>query len=291
MRKTVETLLLAALLSARLGAQETQTAPQGAPQGREEASERPISWGRLLPNILDDQKHIFAFPIEVGKGRHLGPTLAFSFGTWTAIALDPADAPYFSRTQTFTGFNNAFTGTRTIAGVLGAPAALYVAGLVGHDRYLKDTSLLAIEAAGDAGLVDVVMKSMTRRLRPSDIAPGGDFTHTFYGYKGGAISGSTSFPSGHAITAFAVASVVAHRYHRKRWVPWVAYSLASTVAFSRVTLRAHFPSDVLAGGVLGFVIGRQVERGWGLSPGGPNAPGLSDHPETREKPLDGPTSE
>lgn len=269
--------VVASLLTARLGAQDLGAHPFSG--GDDELGGRKISWGRLIPNILEDQAHIWVFPIELFKGRHVGPTLAFSFTTWTAIALDPADTPHFSRTQSFSGFNNAFSSTRTIAGVLAAPAALYVAGLATHSPYARNTSLLAFEAAGDAGLVDIVLKSITRRLRPSDIAPDGDFTHTFYKYKGSAISGSTSFPSGHAITAFAIASVVAHRYAHRRWVPVVAYGLASVVGFSRVTLRAHFPSDVFAGSFLGYVIGRQVERGWSLdrsdgsqTTGGPNTP-------------------
>ena len=63
-----------------------------------------------------------------------------------------------------------------------------------------------------------------------------------------------SFPSGHAIGAFAIATVVAERYHERRWVPWVAYKLAGAVGFSRVTLQEHFPSDIFAGAFLGFLI-------------------------------------
>ena len=58
--------------------------------------------------------------------------------------------------------------------------------------------------------------------------------------------GPGGFPSGHTIAAFSIATVFAERYHRHRWVPWTAYGLAGLIGFSRVTLQAHFPSDVFA---------------------------------------------
>ena len=68
----------------------------------------------------------------------------------------------------------------------------------------------------------------------------------------------TSFPSGHATGAFAVAAVFAWEFRERRWARWVAYGTASLVAVSRVGLGRHFPSDVLAGAVLGRSIGRMV---------------------------------
>ena len=43
---------------------------------------------------------------------------------------------------------------------------------------------------------------------------------------------------------FAVATVVATRYHTHRWVPWAVYGFATAVSFSRITGESHFPSDV-----------------------------------------------
>jgi membrane-associated phospholipid phosphatase len=70
--------------------------------------------------------------------------------------------------------------------------------------------------------------------------------------------GQNSFPSGHAITAFSIATIFADRYSRHRWVPWVAYGLAATVGFSRITTQAHFTSDVFVGAVLGYSISHYV---------------------------------
>jgi len=53
-----------------------------------------------------------------------------------------------------------------------------------------------------------------------------------------------------------VATVVSRRYPKYRWLPYVAYGLAGVVGFSRVTLSAHFPSDVFLGAALGYSISR-----------------------------------
>jgi membrane-associated phospholipid phosphatase len=58
------------------------------------------------------------------------------------------------------------------------------------------------------------------------------------------------------MAAFSLATVVARRYGKHRWVPYTAYGLAALVGFSRITLSAHFLSDVFMGGALGYSISR-----------------------------------
>ena len=69
---------------------------------------------------------------------------------------------------------------------------------------------------------------------------------------------SHSFPSGHATTSFAAATVIALLVPRLR-VP--AFVLAAAVAWSRVYVGVHYPLDVLAGAVLGTAIGWAAVRG------------------------------
>jgi membrane-associated phospholipid phosphatase len=52
--------------------------------------------------------------------------------------------------------------------------------------------------------------------------------------------------------------VFADRYRQHRWAPWLAYGLAGLVGFSRISLQSHFPSDVFAGGALGYFISDYV---------------------------------
>ncbi len=220
--------------------------------------EETISGKQLFINIAKDQKPIWLFPVRAAQGKHWKPALAFVVGTAALVALDPHDTPYFRRTSSFVDFNKVFSGRNTLVGTAIFPISLYIAGLARKDSYAQNTALLAGEAVANAQLLTLVMKNVDRRLRPSVVPPNGDFAHTWFKAKTSFISGGQSFPSGHAITAFSIATVFADRYRRHRWVQWVAYSLAGVVGCSRVTLQAHFPSDVVAGAILGFVISRDV---------------------------------
>jgi undecaprenyl-diphosphatase len=66
-----------------------------------------------------------------------------------------------------------------------------------------------------------------------------------------------SFPSGHAATAFACATVLAALAPRWR-LPF--FVLAALIAFSRLYNGVHYPTDVLAGSVLGVLVGLAVVR-------------------------------
>lgn len=66
-----------------------------------------------------------------------------------------------------------------------------------------------------------------------------------------------SFPSGHTVSAFAAAEAL-RQANRK--FGYVAYPLAFLIAFSRLYLYVHFPSDVLAGALIGFICGFFVPK-------------------------------
>lgn len=68
-----------------------------------------------------------------------------------------------------------------------------------------------------------------------------------------------SFPSGHAAVSFAFATAIGA--YSKKYALW-AYVLAAVISFSRLYLYVHFPSDVLAGAVIGLLCGYLARFIW-----------------------------
>ncbi len=230
-------------------------------EGNDPAAERQTSWRGLPGDFLHDQKNIWLFPVQLAKGHYWLPTLAVSGVTAGLIVADPHAMPYFrSHAKNLDDINDTFDAPITTGEVIAIPASLLVAGYIRHDPYQVDTALLSGEAYADSAIVDLAIKAVSRRQRPSDVPPGASFNNTFFNGGKSPFKGS-SFPSGHAAGVFSVATVVATRYHNHKWVPWVAYGFATAVSFSRVTTLAHFPSDVFLGAALGYTITRyQVLR-------------------------------
>jgi membrane-associated phospholipid phosphatase len=105
---------------------------------------------------------------------------------------------------------------------------------------VEATSLLAGEAVVDDAILTVIKKAITRPLRPTDIAVNGDYSDTFFKSHGGPLGKASSFPSGHAMMSFSIATIFAHRYRQYRSVPYVAYGVATAIRFSRIT-RGSLP--------------------------------------------------
>jgi membrane-associated phospholipid phosphatase len=215
-----------------------------------------ISWKKLPRRILTDQKDIWLFPTQLARGHYWIPTLAVVGGTAALIATDAKTAPYFrKRGGNLDDMNDVFDGTITSAETALVPLSLLAAGYIRQDSYQVNTSLLAGEAYVDSAIVDLALKFITQRKRPYNIPPSGPFSDTFFN-NGKSHFSEGSFPSGHAIGAFSIATIVANRYHHRRWVPIAVYGLATAISLSRITTSAHFPSDVFLGASLGYVIAK-----------------------------------
>ncbi len=199
---------------------------------------------------------MWTFPARLVQGQSWLPTAAVLGTTAGLLALDPTEAAYFHRTSSFHGFNNIFSGNATVAGLIAAPVSLYAIGLLRKDSKMQHTALLAGEAVADAEILTTVLKDATRRVRPVDIPSKGNYSDSWFESKGSYARGNGCFPSGHTIAAFSIATVVARRYGNHRWVPYTAYGIAALVGFSRLSLSAHFLSDVFVGGALGYAISR-----------------------------------
>jgi undecaprenyl-diphosphatase len=116
-------------------------------------------------------------------------------------------------------------------------------------RWLPTAAVAAAGAAAVAEGLTVLLKHLTDRARPPLADPAIQSLIS--------LPDSTSFPSGHAATAFAAATAVGMLHPRLR-VPLL--TLAGMVALSRVYLGVHFWSDVLVGSLLGVAIGLATAR-------------------------------
>jgi membrane-associated phospholipid phosphatase len=241
------------LPAAPLPNEPPETAEPRAPSA-EPDSDRPVSWKLLYHNVINDQKQIWSFPARLIHGQNWAPTAAVLGTTAGLYFLDHGESGYFRRTTTFHGFDHIFNGNATAIGMGAVSASLYAIGRIRKDSKMQHTALLAGEAMADTAIVQTVLKDATMRVRPVRYPASGWFatssSPTSY------IRGNGSFPSGHSIEAFAVATIIARRYRNHRWVPYAAYGLASVVGFSRLTLNVHFLSDVFMGGALGYSISR-----------------------------------
>jgi membrane-associated phospholipid phosphatase len=124
----------------------------------------------------------------------------------------------------------------------------YAYGALADNYEAKAVALDGFSASVIASLVTSGIKGIVGRKRPNT----GLGPHAFHPFQG-----DYSFPSGHATGAFAFASVIAAHYDDV-WVDASAYTIASLVGVARIHLDAHWTSDVIAGGLIGGLIGHHL---------------------------------
>ncbi len=135
--------------------------------------------------------------------------------------------------------------------LIGLMAALYVSGEVSDNNSLRKTALLSLESCLTTGIIVSGLKSVVVRARPWT----GESSHSFHPFS--TRSRFASFPSGHASTAFAMATVIADQ-SKKAYIDILAYSLATMAAFSRVHLDKHWASDILVGSAIGYFVAKKI---------------------------------
>lgn len=126
---------------------------------------------------------------------------------------------------------------------IGVPVAMALAAWVKHDKeLLKDAIYVGTSVAG-AFVVTYGMKFLVDRERPYDKYPGRLHPYSY--------ESSPSFPSSHTSSAFALATSLCVRY--PKWYVIAPSALwACSVGVSRMNEGVHYPSDVLAGAVMGM---------------------------------------
>ena len=159
-------------------------------------------------------------------------------------------------------FLQGYQNTSNIAiGTLSASlAGLWIYGMKTDNAHAREAGTLELETLTNSFLIYAPMQFIAGRQRPGEGNGNGDFWRHH--------SMNTSFPGGHAMFTWSMATVIAREYP-KTWVRVLAYGAAGAVTVSRFMARDHWSSDMLVGSALGFAIGNHIFHSHcdpGLSP-------------------------
>ena len=210
----------------------------------DEEAKRKVRPPKLLVDFAEDQKQIWTSParIRMADAAWLVPFAGIATGL---LVTDQAYSNSLSR-QASTINRYKTLSNLGVGALLGSGAGMYLLSFPTHNEHWRETGWLAGEAVMNSLVVAETFKYSLGRQRPYQGTGAGAF------FRSG-----TSFPSEHAAAAWSVAGVIAHEY--PGILPKLfAYSAAAAVDYSRIHGRQHFPSDVLVGSVLGYLVAQSV---------------------------------
>lgn len=251
---------LAVALAAAPGAAQTTDATTAGPPASREAALGPrlpapaaVGAGDRVPGPVD--------PVRFdGEPRRLWPTpLEWTFAGAAIAGVALGDGGL--EEELWSDRPDRIRGVARVTSALGStPAALALVGGTWGVGYLADADGVR-KGAGRATIalavatgIDQILKGAIGRARPdatddpAEFRPGSYFDNSH-----------NSFPSGHAVTAFSLATSIAEETDEP-WLAWAAYGTAGTVAYARVYRHRHWPSDVVAGALLGVFSTRATLR-------------------------------
>lgn len=147
---------------------------------------------------------------------------------------------------------------------LGIAGGFYLCGVVFKSKKARKTAELSLMSLIHAGVAVQLVKHLAGRKRPEAAPVGEDHWEGpagfFKRYKDHRDMYYDAFFSGHTVTAFSVATVIAKMYNKPFIVPALCYTLASLAGLSNVTEDAHWLSDVFVGALVGYAIGNFVVK-------------------------------
>jgi hypothetical protein len=227
---------------------QAQIQPTPSPTPTPIVAPSPSLEKQFFKNILRDQKAIWTAPFELERkdAKWIVPA-GIGFGALiTTDRITGDEIGEFDRgltTSRIVSYAGSTFGIGVVAG------AFYVVGRKTNNSRARETGILSAQAAIDSLMVSSALKVASQRARPDAARERSEF-----------FDGGTSFPSGHSIQAWSVATVIANEYRDNRKVQIAAYGIASTVSVARFTGGKHYISDVVVGSLLGYSIGRYVYR-------------------------------
>jgi membrane-associated phospholipid phosphatase len=220
--------------------------PADQPQSTVGQSDKGQSHGFIVRNLrrgLADQKSLYAAPFKV---KNIKWDILFLGVTGGFLAGDREISRQISNDHVDVSHAVALG---TLLGTSAAAGGIWAYGLKTGDRHADETGELTLETLANTFLIYTPMQFIAGRERPDDGTGNGRFwVHRNF---------NTSFPAGHPMFTWAMASVIAHEYPRT-WVKILAYGAAGTLTVSRLTGRNHFTSDLWVGSALGYLIGAKI---------------------------------
>jgi membrane-associated phospholipid phosphatase len=233
-------ILVFALLPTGAFAQNPPSAPpdpQKPPAAVGEEGKKPTRnfASALVHNLGDDVKHL----------PRWNTVYWLAGGGAAALAIHPADDninSHFAGSGSTDKFWKPGQVIGNTAFLLGAGAASYIVGRAKKSDRVQHLGMDTIEAELLSAGIVYGLKESVRRERPTTAE-----VSTASGF---------SFPSGHAASTFAAATVLQQHLGYKAGIP--TYLVASYVAMSRLHENVHFASDVVFGATIGIVVGRTV---------------------------------
>lgn len=230
-------------------------------EGKEKVDDDP-SGDPFFKAILEDEGTIWTAPVHF-EGKHWLTLGAVALTTGILIHNDESIYRSFKDYQEKNSWVDWLSPKITVLGDgalnMGVAGLFFLGGLAFEDQKALDTGKLAVMSLIHVSIMVQVLKHLTGRQRPEI-----DGTDKWNGFSGAfkryneRFALYDSFPSGHTITAWCTATVIAEMYRETLWVPVLCYSLASMVGLSRITEDAHWMSDVFVGAILGYAVSKFV---------------------------------
>jgi hypothetical protein len=198
---------------------------------------------RNLRRGLEDQKELYTAPFKV---KNLKWDALFLLTTGALLAVDRQASRQVSQDHVNISHDIALV---SLVGTGASAGLIWLHGIRADDSHAKETGYLTLESLANTFLIYTPMQFIAGRERPDEGTGNGRF------WRHGNLN--TSFPAGHPMFTWAMASVIAHEYPRP-WVKVLAYGAALSVSATRFTGRNHFPSDIFVGSTLGYLIGTHI---------------------------------
>jgi membrane-associated phospholipid phosphatase len=200
----------------------------------------------LAKKILRDQKAIWTSPF-VGNNDRFKWMIPLAATSAFLLTRDSDWSQSYKPSEHTLNWSNNVAEIGSAYSVYGSVTGIYLLGKVSHNENLTHTGLVGLEALLNSTVVGSVLKVTTDRERPNS----GDGDGSFWG-------GGSSFPSGHSMAIWSIATAMVNAQPRPIYWHIIAYSLASSVSVARIAEEQHYASDVFVGSALGFFIGRYV---------------------------------